>query len=77
MDFDGYLDILSLDQTPFNDVAIVLSAPMYKFHICIVMQGKYWRTKQDHDYKHCTLFLANMGSLMFYSMTRKEPEPEK
>ena len=37
MDFDGYLDILSLDQTPFNEVAIVLSAHMYKFHICIVM----------------------------------------
>ena len=57
MDFDGYLDILALDQTPFNEVAIVLSAHMYKFHINIVMQGKYWTIKQDHDYKCCTCFL--------------------
>ena len=45
MDFDRYLDILSLDQTPFDEVAIVLSVHMYKIHICIVMQGKYWTTK--------------------------------
>ena len=77
MDFDVYLDILSLDQTPFNEVAIVLSVHMYKIHICIVMQGKYWTTKQDHGYKHCTMFLAYMGGLVFYSMMRKEPEPEK
>ena len=77
MDFDGYLDILSLDQTPFDEVAIVLSAHMYKIHICTVMQGKYWTTKWDHDYKHCTLFLAYMGGMVFYSTMRKEPEPEK
>ena len=77
MNFDGYLDILALDQTPFNEVAIVLSTRMYKIHICIVMQGKYWTTKQDHDYKHCTLFFAYMGGLVFYSTKRKQPGPEK
>ena len=77
MDFDGYVDTVALDQTPFDEVAIVLSVHMYPIHICIVMQGKYWTTRQDHDFKHCTLFLAYMGKLVFYSTMRKEPEPEK
>ena len=77
MDFDGYVHTVALDQTPVDEVAIVLSARMYRIHICIVMQGKYWTTKQDHDFKHCTLFLAYMGRLVFYSTTRKEPEPGK
>ena len=77
MDFDGYVDTVALDQTPFDEVAIVLSVHMYRIHICIVMQGKYWTTRQDHDFKHCTLFLAYIGGLVFYSTMRKEPEPEK
>ena len=77
MNFDRYLVILALVQTPFDEVAIVLRAHMYKIHICIVMQGKYWTTKQDHDYKHCTLFFAYMGGLVFYSMKKKEPGPGK
>ena len=76
MDFDRYLDILSQDQTPFDEVAIVVSAHLYKIHICIVMQEKYWTTKRDHDNKHCTLFLAYVGGMVFYSTTRKDPEPE-
>ena len=77
MDFDGYVATIALDQTPFDEVAIVLSAHIYRFHICILMQGKYWMTRWDHDFKHCTLFLAYMGGLVFYSTTRKEPAHEK
>ena len=33
MDFDGYVDIIALDQTPFDEVAIVLSVHMYHIHI--------------------------------------------
>ena len=77
MDFDGYVATIALDQTPFDEVAIILSAHMYHIHICILMQGKYWTTRRDHDFKHCTLFLAYMGSLVFYCTTRKEPAHEK
>ena len=77
MDFDSYIDILAVDQTHFDEVAIVLCARMYKFYVCIMMQDKYWTTKHEHDYNHCTLFLAFMGGLVFYSMMKKEPEPEK
>ena len=77
IDFDGYVDTIALDQTPFDEVAIVLSARMYHIHICIVMQGKYWTMRWDHDFNHCTLFLAYMGGLVFYCTMRKEPEPEK
>ena len=69
MHFDSYLEILAVDQTPLDEVTIVLCAQMYKFHVCIMMQDKYWTTK--HDYNHCTLFLAFMGGLGFYSMMRK------
>ena len=41
MDFDGYVDTIALDQTPFDEVAIILSEHMYCIHICIMMQGKY------------------------------------
>ena len=77
MDFDGYVDTIALDQTPFDEVAIVLSAHMYRIHICIMMQGKYWTMWRDHDFNHCTLFWAYMGGLVFYCTMRKEPEPEK
>ena len=77
MDFDGYVATIALDQTPFDEVAIILSAHMYRFHICILMQGKYWMTQRDHDFKHCTLFLTYMGGLVFYSTTRIEPAHEK
>ena len=43
MDFEGYVDTIALDQTPFDEVAIVLSAHMYRFHICILMQGNTGR----------------------------------
>ena len=77
MDFDGYVDTIALDQTPFDEVAIVLSARLYHIHICIVMQGKYLTMRRDHDFNHCTLFLAYMGGLVFYCTMRKEPEPKK
>ena len=77
MDFDGYVDTIALDQTPFDEIAIVLSVHMYHIHICIMMQGKYWTMRRDHDFNHCTLFLAYMGGLVFYCTMRKEPAPEK
>ena len=40
-----YMDYIVQPQVPIDEIAIVLLAHMWKVHVCILIEGKYWTTK--------------------------------
>ena len=65
MSVDQYLKELVKPGFKFDEVALVIFARMYHRHIFILMNGRYWTTRRDHDLSKCRFHLAFLGNLNF------------
>ena len=52
-------------------VAIVLLARMWKIHVCVFLEGKYWTTNKDLALNKATMYLVYTGKNTFYDTMRK------
>ena len=41
-----YMDYIAQPQVPIDEIAIVLLAQMWKIHVCIFLNEKYWTTNK-------------------------------
>ena len=65
MSVDQYLKELVKPGFKFDEVALVIFARMYHRHIFILMNGRYWTTRRDHDLSKCRFHLVFLGNLNF------------
>ena len=56
---------------PLDKIGIVLYARMYKIHIAVILEDKYWTTNRDEKLNHATLYLVYLGKMQLYDTTRK------
>ena len=64
LDFDDYLLCMEQD-APLDEIAIVVIARMFQFHICILTETKFWTTNREHKIGMCSLILGLTGDLEF------------
>ena len=64
LDFDDYLLCMEQD-APLDEIAIVVIALMFHFHICILTETKFWTTSREHKIGMCSLILGLTGNLEF------------
>ena len=50
---------------PLDEIAIVVIARMFHFHICILTETKLWTTNREHKIGMCSLILGLTGDLEF------------
>ena len=67
----GYMDFIVQSQTPIDEVAIVLLARMWKIHVCVFLEGKYWTTNKDLALNKASIYLIYVRKNTFYDTTRK------
>ena len=48
-----------------DEIALVVVAHMFHFHICILSQTKYWTTNWEHKIGMCSLLLGLTGNMEF------------
>ena len=68
---DKYCENIVKPQWPLDEIALVLFARLYKFHICVFLEGKYWTTNRDDSLKVPKIFLIYCGNLKFYDTVRE------
>ena len=66
-----YMDYIVQPQTLIDEVAIVLLARMWKIHVCVFLEGKYWTTNKDLALNKATIYLMYTGKNTFYDTMRK------
>ena len=64
LDFDDYLLCMEQD-APLDEIAIVIIAHMFHFHICILTETKFWTTNREHKIGMFSLILGLTGNLEF------------
>ena len=69
LDFDDYLLCMEQD-APLDEIAIVIIACMFHFHICILTETKFWTTNREHKIGMCSLILGLTGNLEFVPLHR-------
>ena len=68
LDFDN---LLCMEQdAPLDEIAIVVIARMFCFHICILTETKFWTTNREHKIGMCSLILGLTGDLEFVPLHR-------
>ena len=65
-----YMNMIVVLQTPIDEIGIVLLARMYKIHVCIFLEGKYFTINRDEALNKATMYLVNVGKKTFLD-TRK------
>ena len=65
MSVDEYLKEVVKPGFKFDEVALVIFARMYHRHIFVLMNGRYWTTRRDHDIGKCRFHFAFLGNLNF------------
>ena len=58
-------------QAPIDEIRIVLLARVYKMHVCIFLEGKYFTTNCDEALNKTTIYLIYVGKNTFLDTTRK------
>ena len=53
-----YMDMIVVPQTPIDEISIILLACMYKIHVCIFLEGKYFTTNLDEAINKATIYLV-------------------
>ena len=69
LEFDDYLLCMEQDG-PLDEIAIVVIARMFRFHICILTETKFWTTNREHKIGMCSLILGLTGDLEFVPLHR-------
>ena len=71
LDVEEYMYNVVLPSVPLDEIGILLYARMYKIHIAIILQGKYWTTNRDEALNKATIYLIFCGHMQFFDTTRK------
>ena len=58
-------------QVPLDQIRILLYAHMYKIHLCVILEGKYWCTNSDVALKRATIYNFYKGHMIFSDTTRR------
>ena len=58
-----YTDMIVEPQTPVDEIGIVLQAHMYKIHVCIFLEGKYFTTNRDEAINNYVFSLCRVKSI--------------
>ena len=66
-----YMDYIVQSQTPIDEVAIVLLARMWKIHVCVFLEGKYWTTNKDLVLNKASIYLVFGGETHFMILLGK------
>ena len=57
-------------QWPLDEIALVPFEQLYKIHICVFLEGKYWTTNRDESLKEATIFLSIVRTLTFMKLQK-------
>ena len=60
-----------LPQVPLDEIGILLYEQMYKIHVCVILEGKYWCTYQDEALSRAKIYMIYKGHMQFNDTTRK------
>ena len=61
---DDYINCME-QGAPLDEIALVIVACMYHFHICVLKETKYWTTNWEHKIGMCSLLLGLTGNMQF------------
>ena len=62
---EEYCQTIVHPQWPLDEIAIALFARMYKIHICVFVEGKYWTTNRNQAINGADIYLVYCGKLKF------------
>ena len=65
------MDYIVQPQVPIDEIAIVLLSRVWKIHVCVFLEGKYWTTNKDEALNKATIYLAYLGKNVYHDTTRK------
>ena len=68
---EDYMYNVVQPHVPLDEIGILLYARMYKIHIAVILEGKYWTTNTDETLNCTTLYLVYLGKMKFNDTTRK------
>ena len=71
LDIQDYMNSIVEPQAPIDEIGIVLLAHMFKMHVCIFLEGKYFTTNCDEALNKATMYLIYVGKNTFLDTTRK------
>ena len=57
LNVQDYMYSIVQPQAPIDEIGIVLLACMYKMHVCIFLEGKYFTTNRDEALNKATIYL--------------------
>ena len=63
--FEAYLECLQTLKTPFDEIALVVTARLYNFHVCVLVEDKFWMINCQHNIGLCSLLIGLNGPLEF------------
>ena len=58
-------------QCPLDEIGLVLFAHLYKIHICVFVEGKFWTTDIEETIKSADICLVYCGKLRFFDTVQK------
>ena len=56
LDVQDYMNSIVEPQAPIDEIGIVLLALMYKMHVCIFLEGKYFTTNCGEALNKATMY---------------------
>ena len=68
---EEYCQNIVQPQWPLDEIAIALFARMYKIHICVFVEGKFWTTNRNQAINGANIYLVYCGKLKFLDTVRK------
>ena len=68
---EDYMYNVVQPHVPLDEIGILLYARMYKIHIAVILEGKYWTTNTDETLNCATLYFVYLGKMKFNDTTRK------
>ena len=71
LDVSDYMHNVVQPQMPLDEIGLLLYARMYKIHLCVILEGKYWCTNRDDALNKATIHMIYKGHMMFDDTTRK------
>ena len=66
-----YMDMIMVPQMPIDEIGIVVLAHMYKMHVCIFLEGKYFTMNCDEALNKASICLIYVEKNTFLDTTRK------
>ena len=68
---DEYMGLIVKPQNPTDEIGLLLLAGIYKLHICVFLEGRYWATNRNNLLNQDKIYVVYCGKLVFHNTTRK------